>query len=108
MAGACADDHTGAGSPDYPHDVPGAVAAKGKGKGKGKAKAAADPAEPATAPAAYGTFIDSEDEVEYEVAGYSRTGAIVKKKKTGRFIARTFDKAYVQKKIRKYQAATEE
>ena len=106
----CADDHTEVESSDYPYDVPEAAAAKGKGKGKGKgkAKAAADPAEPATAPAAYGTFIDSEDEVEYEVAGYSRTGAIVKKKKTGRFIARTFDKAYVQKKIRKYQAATEE
>ena len=67
------------------------------------------PSQPRPQPlAAHGTFIDPGDEVEYGVAGYSRTGAIVKKKKTGRFIARTFDKAYVQKKIRKYQAATEE
>ena len=86
-------------------DMPGAAAAedKGKGKGKRKAKAAAGPAGPA-----YGTFVDSEDDVEYEVAGYSRTGAICKKKKTGRFTQRIWDTAYVQDKIRKYQAAADE
>ena len=54
------------------------------------------------------TFIDSEDEEEYECVAYGRSGAYCKKKKTGRFKERVWDKAYVQEKIRKYQEASDE
>ena len=56
----------------------------------------------------YGTFIDSEDEEEYECVAYGRSGAYCKKKKTGRFKERVWDKAYVQEKIHKYQEASDE